>query len=218
LCFPAGSSVGIVGATGAGKTTVTDILLGLVQPQKGAFTVDGTPVTAGNAKAWQRLVGYVPQNVRLIDDSIARNIDRGATDRAVDLAAVERAARLASLHNFVSALPEGYETRVGDAGVKLSGGQLQRVGIARALLRDPEVLVFDEATSALDPITERAVMDAMRALRGTKTLIIISHRLRTLAFCDTIFVLEHGKLVDQGSYADLEAAEGSFQAMLAAMK
>jgi ABC-type multidrug transport system fused ATPase/permease subunit len=218
LRIPAGSSVGIVGATGAGKTTVTDILLGLVQPQKGAFTVDGTPVTAGNAKAWQRHIGYVPQSVRLIDDSIARNIDRSATDRAVDLAAVERAARLASLHDFVATLPDGYDTRVGDAGVKLSGGQLQRIGIARALLRNPDVLVFDEATSALDPVTERAVMDALRALHGTKTLIIISHRIRTLAFCDTIFVLDRGKLADQGTYAELEAVEGSFQEMLAAMR
>jgi ABC-type multidrug transport system fused ATPase/permease subunit len=217
LTIPAGAAVGLVGSTGAGKTTVTDLLLGLVRPQTGRVTVDGQTLDATNMKAWQLNIGYVPQTIRLVDDSIAGNIARGAPGQPLDLAAVERAARLAKLHDFVTTLPDGYDTNVGDAGVKLSGGQLQRVGIARALMRDPSVVVFDEATSALDPLTEKAVLDSLRDLHGSKTLILISHRLKTLGFCDTIFVLDHGRLVDSGDFASLEARRSSFNTMLEAL-
>ena len=162
----------------------------------------------------QKSLGYVPQHIFLADSSVAANIAFGIAADQIDMAAVERAARVANLHDFVmSDLPQGYLTLVGERGVRLSGGQRQRIGIARALYRNPDVLILDEATSALDNLTERAVMEAVHNLGGEKTVIMIAHRLSTVEECDTIFLLEQGRLVAQGSYADLVAGNDTFRRM-----
>ena len=199
LTIPARTTLGLIGPSGAGKTTAVDVLLGLLQPQSGVLAVDGLAITPDRMRSWQRMLGYVPQEIFLTDDSLAANIALGVPADQINMAAVERAARAANLHDFVTTdLPERYQTRLGERGVRLSGGQRQRVGIARALYRDPPVLVLDEATSALDSDTERVVMDAVQHLAHSKTIIVIAHRLSTVASCDTIYVLEDGKVVRHG--------------------
>lgn len=188
LSIDVNTTVGVVGRTGAGKTTLIDVILGLLTPQAGQVLVDGVPLGPDNLRAWQRNIGYVPQQIFLADDSVAANIAFGEPSKAIDMVAVERAARIAELHDFVShELPEGYATQVGERGVRLSGGQRQRIGIARALYKDPDILVLDEATSALDNATEKAVMDAVRNLSHLKTIVMIAHRLSSLEGCDDIF-------------------------------
>lgn len=217
LSIEAGTTVGLVGATGAGKTTAVDVILGLLEPQEGELRVDGVAVGASNRRAWQRGLGYVPQQIFLIDDSVANNIALGVPPKQLDMAAVERAARIANLHDFVQQeMPEGYATLVGERGVRLSGGQRQRIGIARALYHDPSVLILDEATSALDNLTERAVMDAVNNLGGAKTIVMIAHRLSTVRDCDTIFVLEKGRCLAAGNYASLIADSETFRNLAAA--
>ena len=212
--IPAHSIVGLVGTTGSGKTTAMDVMLGLLQPQSGQMLLDGNPITAANLRSWQRAVGYVPQQVFLTDDTVAANIAFGIPANEIDHEAVKRAARIANLHDFViSQLPHGYLTRIGERGVRLSGGQRQRIGIARALYHDPDILFLDEATSALDNLTEQAVMDAVHNLGHKKTIILIAHRLSTVRDCDTIFVLENGRLVDQGTYQKLLQESARFRAM-----
>jgi ABC-type multidrug transport system fused ATPase/permease subunit len=187
LVIPANTSVGIVGKSGAGKSTVMDLLLGLLQPQVGSLSVDGTIVTARNIHNWQAAIGYVPQHIYLADTSIAENIAFGIPLERIDMQAVERAARAAQIHDFiVDELREGYQSKVGDRGIRLSGGQRQRIGIARALYRDPPVLLMDEATSALDSDTEEALNQAVSVLAGTKTLVIIAHRVGSLNVCDLV--------------------------------
>ncbi|MBS0382276.1 MAG: ABC transporter ATP-binding protein [Proteobacteria bacterium] len=191
LAIPAGASLGIAGRTGAGKSTLMDILLGLLQPQAGSLSVDGTPIDAGNATAWQRAIGYVPQHIYLADATVAENIAFGVAPDAIDTQAVERAARAAQIHDFVTdELDHGYATKIGDRGIRLSGGQRQRIGIARALYRDPPVLLMDEATSALDAQTEQALNEAIGKLSGSKTVIIIAHRQASLDGCQQIVMLE----------------------------
>ncbi len=192
-------------------------MLGLLWPEEGSIRVDGVPVTRENLRAWQKNIGYVPQQISLVDDTVAANIAFGIPTERIEMAAVERAARIAELHDFVmSELPEGYETPVGDHGVRLSGGQRQRVGIARALYHDPDILILDEATSALDNLTEKAVMDAVHNLGQAKTIIMIAHRLSTVQGCDTIIMIEHGQIVAQGTYADLLGKNAKFRAMAGA--
>ena len=216
MTIPVRSSVGIVGGTGAGKTTVVDVILGLLRPERGALEVDGTPVSGADLRAWQNSIGYVPQQIFLTDDTVRANIAFGLDPGEVDAAAVERAARVAELHDFVMReLPRGYDTEIGERGVRLSGGQRQRIGIARALYHDPDVLILDEATSALDNLTERAVMAAVQNLGRAKTVIMIAHRLSTVRNCDVIFMMERGRVVAQGSYDELFARNRSFQAMVA---
>ncbi len=216
LTIPARTTVGIVGGTGAGKTTAVDLLLGLLEPQGGAIRVDGVALDAGNRRAWQNSIGYVPQQIYLTDDTVSANIAFGLQGDEIDQAAVERAARIAELHDFVTRdLPQGYETQVGERGVRLSGGQRQRIGIARALYHDPDILVLDEATSALDNVTEKVVMDAVHNLGHAKTIVLIAHRLSTVRDCDTIFMLEQGRLVAQGRYDDLLETSQKFRAMVA---
>ncbi len=201
LTIPAKTTVGIVGPTGSGKSTLVDVILGLLQPDRGEILIDGTPLTTANLRTWQNSVGYVPQKIYLSDDTIARNIAFGIPPNEIDMNAVERAARTAQIHNFVkNELANGYDTFVGERGVRLSGGQHQRIGIARALYRDPDVLVFDEATSALDNETETVLMDAIRRLAGQKTLIIVAHRLETLKDADFIVRMKSGKLEDTGKH------------------
>ena len=207
------TSVGIVGPTGCGKTTTVDIILGLLVPTEGQFLVDGVAITPQNLASWQRNLGYVPQHIYIADDTIARNIAFGMPDEDIDMAAVRRAARIANIADFIeSELPEGYETAVGERGLRLSGGQRQRIGIARALYRDPSVLVMDEATSALDGITEDSVMEALHSLSRKKTIIVIAHRLTTVRECDVIYLLERGKIVTHGSYFDLMRESAWFRA------
>lgn len=214
LTIPVGSVVGLVGGTGAGKTTLVDLILGLLRPTEGCLRIDGEEVTAANLRAWQNTLGYVPQDIFLTDSSIAENIALGVPPAQMDRAAVERCALMAQIHDFiVSELPEQYDTLVGERGVRLSGGQRQRIGIARALYHEPSVLVFDEATSALDSITERAVMDAVNSVRRHKTIILIAHRLSTVRNCDRIFMLENGRIHRSGSYDELLELDPRFRVM-----
>lgn len=195
-----GSSVGIIGASGAGKSTLIDVLLGLLKPTAGSVRADGVDVQC-NLRGWQDHIGYVPQSIFLTDDTLRRNIAFGLPEDQIDDAAVLRAISAAQLTDYVHSLPLGLNTVVGERGVRLSGGQRQRIGIARALYHDPSVLVLDEATSALDTATEREVMATVRALRGEKTLIIVAHRISTVANCDRIFRLHKGRLVEEGDPA-----------------
>ncbi|TDY02675.1 ABC transporter ATP-binding protein [Thiohalophilus thiocyanatoxydans] len=204
LTIPARTTVGLVGSTGAGKTTAVDLILGLLEPQQGHLKIDDQPISGEELRAWQRNIGYVPQSIFLTDDTVAANIAFGLPPERIDPVAVENAARIAELHNFVvSEMPQGYDTVVGERGVRLSGGQRQRIGIARALYHDPEVLVFDEATSALDNLTERAVMDAVHNLGHRKTIIMIAHRLSTVRQCEQIYLLQGGEVIAHGSYEQL---------------
>jgi ABC-type multidrug transport system fused ATPase/permease subunit len=196
-------SVGLVGPSGSGKTTLADIILGVYEPGCGSVTVDGVALTRPSIRSWQKRVGYVPQSVFLANATVAENIAFGMSRSAIDMAAVKNAARMAQTEEFLLQLPKGYETVVGERGVRLSGGQRQRIGIARALYHQPDVLVFDEATSALDGLTEDAVMDAIRSLSGGRTIILIAHRLRTVEACNRIVMLDHGRIVAEGPYTGL---------------
>ena len=213
LTIPVHAAVGFVGKTGAGKSTIIDLILGLLEPQKGELLVDGTTIGQHNVRAWQRAIGYVPQHIFLADECIAANIAFGTPLEKIDMAAVERCARMACLHDFVTGeLPHGYNTLVGERGMRLSGGQRQRVSIARALYHNPQVLILDEATSALDNITEQAIMEAVKHLAAHMTIIIIAHRLTTVQGCDTIFVLDGGRLTGQGTVSELSKKHSMFLA------
>lgn len=204
LTIPAFHSIGIIGSTGSGKTTMVDVVLGLLRPRSGGLVLDGVAIGDDRIPQWQRSLGYVPQQIFLSDESVAANIAFGLPKGRIDQAAVERAARVANLHDFiVSDMPQGYDTPVGERGVRLSGGQRQRIGIARALYRDPDILVLDEATSALDNLTEQSVMEAVRDLGRRKTVVMIAHRLSTVRHCDCIYMLERGQVVAQGTYDEL---------------
>lgn len=210
----AGERIGIVGPSGAGKTTLADILLGLLQPHDGELHVDGQALTLENVRAWQRSIGYVPQDIFLTDASLTENIALGLRFEEIEQDRVERAARSALLHEFaINELPEGYETRIGERGVRLSGGQRQRIGIARALYHDADLILFDEATSALDNLTEADVMAAIDALSGDKTVMIIAHRLSTVKRCDRIIMLERGRVAGIGSWDELHATSEAFRAL-----
>ena len=214
LNIDARTTVGFVGSTGSGKTTMVDIILGLLRPDKGQLLVDNQSISPDNERNWQRAIGYVPQQIHLVDDTVAANIAFGIPTELINKTALERASRVANLHDFVvNDMSNGYETVVGERGVRLSGGQRQRIGIARALYHDPQVLILDEATSALDNLTEQAVMDALNNLGDCKTIIIIAHRLTTVRECDQIFVLERGKLMEHGSYEELIKNDGILQRM-----
>lgn len=215
VLISAHSTVGIVGSTGSGKTTLLDIVLGLLQQSTGSVVVDGVSLDDSNIRSWQRSLGYVPQNIYLLDDTVAMNIAFGSTPGEVDRTRLEEAARAASIHDFiVSDLPKGYDTVIGEQGIRLSGGQRQRIGIARALYSDPELLVLDEATSALDSITEQVVMDAVYRLGRRKTVLLVAHRLSTVRRCDRIIVMDHGRIVADGSYDDLMRENDLFRSMV----
>ena len=193
-----GKSVGFIGASGAGKSTLVDVILGLLTPNAGQVAVDGQDIQQ-NLRAWQNQIGYVPQSIYLTDDTLRRNVAFGLANEQIDDAAVQRAIQAAQLEEFAASLPDRLETLVGERGIRLSGGQRQRIGIARALYHDPAVLVLDEATSALDTDTERSVMQAVRALHGTKTILIVAHRLSTVEHCDRLYRLEQGRVAAEGS-------------------
>ena len=204
ISIPAKSTVGLVGPTGCGKTTTVDIILGLLEAQKGTLEVDGKVITKQNSRSWQRSIGYVPQHIYLSDNTVSANIAFGIDPKNINQKAVEKASKIANLHNFVlDELPSQYQTTIGERGVRLSGGQRQRIGIARALYHNPEVLILDEATSALDNQTEKAVMDAVNNLGKNITIILIAHRLNTVKNCDIIFKLDKGLLIDQGTFDEI---------------
>lgn len=212
LNIPAKSMVGFVGSTGSGKTTTADLILGLLEPQEGHISIDSQPINTGNRRQWQRTIGYVPQHIYLADDSVAANIAFGVNSKNIDQQAVESAAKIANIHDFViNSLPQGYATKVGERGVRLSGGQRQRIGIARALYHSPQVLILDEATSALDNLTEQTVMEEVRNLGNKITIIMIAHRLSTVKACDIIFLLEKGELKAAGTYDELNEFDQTFQ-------
>lgn len=205
--------VGLVGKSGAGKTTAVDLILGLIRPGHGSLRVDGVAITAENLRPWQNTLGYVSQSIFLSDASITENIAFGLPRDKINVERVYEVVKLAHLDELIRQLPEGLETRVGERGVQLSGGQRQRIGIARSLYHDAEVLIFDEATSALDGITEKLIMDAIHDFAGSKTLIMIAHRLQTVKQCDVIFFMDHGRVIDQGTYDELLERNASFKKM-----
>lgn len=212
LCIPAFSTVGFVGSTGSGKTTTIDIILGLLDPTKGTLEVDGKIIDEHNKRSWQYSLGYVPQQIYIIDNTIAANIAFGVNKEDFDYARIEKVTKIANLHEFIiNELPQKYKTHVGERGVKLSGGQRQRIGIARALYHNPKVLVFDEATSALDNITEYEVMKTLYELKKDITIIIVAHRLSTIKMCDQIFHLEKGQIKNKGSFEELKKKDKFFQ-------
>lgn len=206
--------IGFVGKTGSGKSTLAYILTGLLKPHSGELLIDGQTLDYNRIKSLQSIIGYVPQTIFLVDDTIAKNIAFGLQDEMVSLEAVQNAAKLANIHEYITSLPEGYNTHVGEKGIKLSGGQRQRIGIARALYHEPEILIFDEATSALDTITEKSVLDEITNLRKKITVVMIAHRLVTVKACDTIFLFENGKIIGEGDYEKLETTSAVFQKMI----
>lgn len=212
LRIPKHTSVGFVGASGAGKTTIVDVLLGLLEPTAGRVLVDGVDIQERTA-AWQRKIGYIPQSIYLTDDTVRGNVAFGMGEAETDDEAVWAALEAAQLRDMVESLPEGLDTMVGERGVRLSGGQRQRIGIARALYHNPEVLVMDEATSALDNQTERQFVEALERLQGSHTLVVIAHRLSTVRNCDTLFMLDQGRLVAEGSFDELMATSATFRRM-----
>jgi len=219
MVIPAHQVIGLVGTTGCGKTTTVDLILGLLEAQHGTLCVDEQIIDSKNIRQWQKTIGYVPQQIYLADDTVLSNIAFGVSGSNVNQEAVVRAAKIANLHDFVThELPAGYETKVGERGVRLSGGQRQRIGIARALYHNPQVLILDEATSALDNLTELAVMEAINKLRHDITIILIAHRLSTVLECDQIYLLEKGKVVAQGGYEHLRATSQAFQQMTKALE
>jgi ATP-binding cassette, subfamily B, bacterial PglK len=212
LSIPAGGAVGFIGTNGSGKTTLVDIIAGLLVPDSGRMEVDGVRIDPVNRAQWSSRIAYVPQNVYLLDTTIARNVALGVPEEAIDRQRLIEAARLAQLDEFVGTLPFGYEHVVGERGMRLSGGQRQRIGIARALYTDASVLILDEATTALDGLSERDVMETLLRLRGTYTVILIAHRLSMVRACDAVFRVDNGRIAATGTYREvLEVSSESQQ-------
>ncbi len=205
-----GSSVGIVGVSGAGKSTLIDIFLGLLRPGSGQVLVDGVDIYS-NLRSWQAHLGYVPQDVNLIDDTLRHNIAFGLHDDQIDNARLSIVINTVRLEDFIASLADGVETLIGEHGARLSGGQRQRIAIGRALYRDPDVLVFDEATSALDNVTEREISRAIETLAGDKTILIVAHRLSTVRKCDRIVLMKEGRIEAAGTYDELLATNEEFR-------
>jgi ABC-type bacteriocin/lantibiotic exporter with double-glycine peptidase domain len=203
LAIKKGQSIGLIGRSGAGKTTLVDVILGLLVPQFGDIIVDNGISIYADLRSWQNMIGYVPQSIFLIDDTLTRNIAFGVPNELIDNERLLKAIQAAQLEELIKDLPQGLETKVGERGVLLSGGQRQRVGIARVLYHEREILVFDEATAALDNETEALVTDAIKSLSGIKTMIIIAHRLSTIEHCDCIYMLSKGQIVKAGSYQEV---------------
>ena len=197
--------IALIGTTGSGKSTLADLIMGLLEPTEGEITIDGERLDAETRRRWWRSIAHVPQSIFLADASIARNIAFSDPGEPIDIQRTGAAARAAQLHQFVETLPEGYETVIGERGIRLSGGQRQRLGLARALYKSAPVLILDEATSALDDETEAAVMESLDALvrKDGLTILMIAHRLSTVARCDKVVRLEKGRVVATGSYSEV---------------
>ncbi|OAN49295.1 hypothetical protein A6A04_04045 [Paramagnetospirillum marisnigri] len=213
LTVPRGTAIGIVGSTGAGKSTLVDVILGLLRPDSGDILVDGASIL-DNPRSWQRRIGYVPQTIYLTDDSLRRNIAFGLDDTDIDDVRLGRASEMAQLSELIASLPQGFDTHIGERGVRLSGGQRQRIGVARALYHDPELLIFDEATSALDSGTEWEITEAINALAGHKTLILVAHRLSTLKNCNHLIMLHDGVVKAEGGFDQLIGSDENFRRMV----
>ena len=214
LEITANKKIGIIGSTGSGKTTLVDIILGLLNAQQGSLKVDDKIIDNDNRRSWQKSIGYVPQKIYLADDTIAANIAFGTDVSKISTERVIRAAKIANLHDFINGdLPLKYNTIVGERGVRLSGGQCQRIGIARALYNNSKVLILDEATSALDIKTEKNVMKALQNMEKEITIIMIAHRLSTIKDCDKIFYLENGIIRAQGTYDFLIENNNEFKSL-----
>lgn len=213
LTIPKGARVGVVGGTGSGKSTMLDLMMGLVEPSEGQIFVDDIPIGGDRRRAWQRTIAHVPQSIYLADTTVAENIAFGVSWHDIDMERVRQAARQARLADFIESHPEQYHVLVGERGVRLSGGQRQRVGIARALYKQAAVLVFDEATSALDNATEQEVMGAIQGLNRDLTIVLVAHRLTTVKHCDCIFEVCDGQVVAQGTYEYLLESSESFRKM-----
>lgn len=213
------NAVALVGKTGSGKTTIVDLIMGILNPLNGTLEVDGNIIDSNNCKSWQKIIGYVPQQIYLANDTIEANIAFGIDADKINSLEIERSAKIANLHEFVTnQLPEGYKTFVGERGVRLSGGQRQRIGIARALYHNPKVLIMDEATSALDGLTEKAIMQTINELRNDITIIIIAHRLSTVRECDQIYLVDDGKIIAQGNFLELIQKNDIFSSMVSQYK
>jgi ATP-binding cassette, subfamily B, bacterial PglK len=205
------SFIAFIGATGSGKSTLIDIIMGLNLPNKGGVYIDDQLVTKNNIAEWRRKIAYVPQEIFLLDDSILANIAFGEKIENISKARAINAAKAAKIHSFIkNEMKCGYETRIGDRGIQLSGGQKQRIGIARALYREPEVIIFDEATSSLDNKTELLIMESIFEMMGHKTIVVVAHRLATVKKCDNIFLIDKGVIIDQGRYSDLSMRNAGF--------
>lgn len=213
LIIPKGSRVGIVGATGSGKSTMLDLLMGFLAPTSGEVLVDGHPISGIYLKAWQRNIAHVPQSIYLADTTIAENIAFGVPAHLIDLKMVKGVAQRAQIADFIESGPNGYKAYVGERGIRLSGGQRQRIGIARALYKQASVLIFDEATSALDNRTERLLMESINDFDRTLTIISIAHRLTTVRHCDIIIEMENGRIISNGTYEQLLLCSPSFRSM-----
>jgi ATP-binding cassette subfamily B protein len=200
-----GQRIGIIGRTGSGKSTLVDILMGLLEPSSGEIRIDGVPLNPKTIGSWQGQIAHVPQMIYLSDSTIATNIAFGEAEEAIDMARVRAAARQAEIDDFIDELAQGYETVIGERGIRLSGGQRQRLGIARALYKEARVLIFDEATSALDHQTEKAIMESIGRLSGDVTMLIIAHRITTLSLCDAIVRLDGGTIAETGSHLSISA-------------
>ncbi|HHT9158373.1 MAG TPA: ABC transporter ATP-binding protein [Candidatus Brocadiaceae bacterium] len=208
-----GQSVAIAGSSGAGKTTLIDVILGLLLLTSGKMMVDGKNIS-GNLHSWQRKIGYVPQEIYLLDDTVRRNIAFGIEDKDIDEMRIKDAISMAQLEEVIAELPEGFDTVIGERGVRLSGGQRQRIGVSRALYNNPEILILDEATSAIDNESEAKITLSIKNLSGQKTIIIIAHRMTLVKECDVVYFLQEGKIVDSGLYADLTKRNKDFLKML----
>ena len=215
LVIPQGCRMGFVGETGSGKSTLLDLLMGLLEPNRGQILVDGIEIRGNRLRAWQQNIGHVPQSIFLADSSIAENIALGVPRELIDMKRVRQAAQQAMIAEFIESRPQGYDAIVGERGVMLSGGQRQRIGIARALYKDASVMVFDEATSSLDNQTEKAVMACIENLHRNMTVLIIAHRLTTVQNCDQIVELAGGRVIAQGTYDELMEKSPSFRLMAA---
>jgi len=215
IVIPKGSRVGFVGITGSGKSTVIDLLMGLLTPIEGQLIVDDQPIIGSIVKKWQKNIAHVPQSIYLADTTLAENIAFGVPSNNINMERVKLAARQAQIAEFIEAKPNGYNALVGERGIRLSGGQRQRIGIARALYKQANVLVFDEATSALDNTTEQSVMNAIESLNRNLTILMIAHRISTIKSCDIIFEIERGRIIAQGTYDELLASSISFSRMAA---
>lgn len=202
LTIKKGEAIGLIGTSGSGKSTFVDVLLGLFEPSTGQINVDGKSIYR-DLSGWRKIVGYVPQDVYLFDDTLGRNIAYGIENSFIDQESLKRSLSQSQLGTFVESLKDGLQTIVGERGVRLSGGQIQRIGIARALYHDPEILILDEATSALDQETERGVMDSIRSLKGSKTVVVVAHRLSTVEYCDRLYKFEGGKIIDFGEFEEV---------------
>jgi ABC-type multidrug transport system fused ATPase/permease subunit len=212
LKIPANTTVGIVGSTGSGKTTLVDVILGLFDAKVGSLQVDDQIININNKRSWQKCIGYVPQQIFLADDTIEANIAFGTKYENIDIQKIKKVSKIANLHEFiVNELPLKYKTTVGERGIRLSGGQRQRIGIARALYQSPKLLILDEATNALDNLTEQVVMEAVHNVGKKITIILVAHRLSTVKKCDTIFLIEKGELKGQGNFEKLISTSKQFK-------